>query len=361
MGISRRHRHRVVVPRRLAVPLVVLLVALVGCSQDGRGGEADQVGTSVAAEDASDDEESRETSTSVEVVQSSRDGTGDQAAEGSEPGDQPEVETPVAAPATNPPESDSELTDRVPAVKVRAGETELTLQPWTFCWSEVGCYDGAPPEVLPDIGNPVEILVEFPASGWEFSATFQAAGEECGRRHHARLEPTGDTTHRLVPIGFADDYDVTLFGGDPGFGDVVVSFRWETPADGALPVPAATMSVLGTLDGEVRGSRVWLWVRDLAATPAEVIGELTVTSAEGSSRTLMLDREDFDCSEGSIHLSAPTRESRLVAGLGSPPFRYEVALRLDGLDHLGSAVWPDDDDPECGCVPLIFTPPLPGL
>jgi hypothetical protein len=129
-------------------------------------------------------------------------------------------------------ESDPGAVDRAPAVEVRGGDVELTLEPWTACGGN-GCYDGFAPDVLPDIGSPDEILVDFPASGWEFTATLQPVGEECGRRQSEPLEPTGDTTHRLVPIGPANDYEVTLFGRGPG-GDVFVSFRWKTPTDGVL-------------------------------------------------------------------------------------------------------------------------------
>jgi len=143
-----------------------------------------------------------------------------------------------ASPSTSLPsgrgeeESDPGAVDRAPAVEVRGGDVELTLEPWTACGGN-GCYDGFAPDVLPDIGSPDEILVHFPASGWEFTATVQPVGEECGRRQSEPLESTGDTTHRLVPIGPANDYEVALFGRGPG-GDVFVSFRWKTPTDGVL-------------------------------------------------------------------------------------------------------------------------------
>lgn len=270
-----------------------------------------------------------------------------------------------APPSPTPPVSSEEeinsgAADRAPAVHVRAGDAELALEPWMACWGN-GCYDGFPPEVLPDIGGPDEIMVEFPASNWEFTATVQPVGEECGRRQTERLEPTGDTTHRLVPVGPVDDYEVTLFGRGPG-GDVFASFRWTTPTDGILPVPAATASILADHDGRVDSYGVELPIWNLADTPAEVAGQVAVTAADGSTHTFALTRQDFDCSEGTIFLTAPTEEGLAAATLGSPPFTYEVTLELDGLGYLGTAVWPDDVDPECApCVPLTFTPPLPAL
>jgi hypothetical protein len=250
--------------------------------------------------------------------------------------------------------------DRAPMVLVRAGDTELTLEPWTACWGN-GCYDGAPPDVLPDLGAAVEIVVEFPATGWEFMATVQPVGEGCGRRQSEPLEPIGDTTHRLVPIGLADEYAVTLFGRGSG-GDVFVSFRWETLTDGLLPVPAATASILADHDGRVDSYGVELPIWNLAKTPDDASGRVTVTSADGRVHTFGLTRQDFDCSAGSIFLTAPVEEGLAAAKLGSPPFTYEVLLELDGLGYLGTGVWPDDVDPECApCVPLTFAPPLPAL
>lgn len=272
---------------------------------------------------------------------------------------------PTSAPSsTNTVVGDEEINtgaaDRAPEVIVKAGDVELVLDPWTACWGN-GCYDGFPPEILPDIGDPKEIIVDFPASGWEFTATVQAVGEECARRQSEPLEQVGDTTHRLSPIGLADDYEVTLFGRGRG-GDVFVSFRWRTPTDGILPVPAATASILADHDGRIDSYGVELPIWNLANTPTEAAGQITVASAEGRTHTFALSRQDFDCSEGAIYLTAPTEEGLTAAKLGSPPFTYQVAVELDGMSYLGTGVWPDDVDPECApCVPLTFTPPLPAL
>lgn len=81
-----------------------------------------------------------------------------------------------------------------------------------------------------------------------------------------------------------------------------------------------------------------------------------------AARTFPLNRQDFDCSEGSIYLTAPTEEGLAAAELGSAPFTYEVRLELDGITYIGTGVWPDGVDPACApCVPLTFTPPLPAL
>ena len=55
--------------------------------------------------------------------------------------------------------------DRPPAVEVRGGDNVLSLKAWTACWGS-GCFEHAAPP--PHIGDPAEILVEFPppTSSW---------------------------------------------------------------------------------------------------------------------------------------------------------------------------------------------------
>lgn len=250
--------------------------------------------------------------------------------------------------------------NRPPAVEVRGGDNVLSLKAWTACWGS-GCFDGMPPQDPPHIGDPAEILVVFSAPGWEFSAMVNPVGEECGRHQTEPLEIVDATTHRLMPIGFADEYEVTLFGRGPG-GDLFVSFRWSTPTDGVMPVPEATASILADHDGQIDSYGVEVPVWNLAATPETVSGQMTITSAEGDRHTFQLIRQDHECSEGRLYLTAPADEGLAAARLGAPPFSYELTLELDGRTHVGTGVWPDDVDPECApCVPLTFTPPLPAL
>lgn len=57
--------------------------------------------------------------------------------------------------------------NRPPAVEVRGGDNVLSLKAWTACWGS-GCFDSMPPQDPPHIGDPAEILVEFPppTSSW---------------------------------------------------------------------------------------------------------------------------------------------------------------------------------------------------
>ncbi len=254
--------------------------------------------------------------------------------------------------------------DMPPPVVVSSEQAQLSLDPWSACWGMM-CYDGAPPLPLPDIGTARELMIDFPAEGWEFRATVTPAETECGRHQTEVLQPVGGTAHMLSPIGPAGTYDVDVFGrgvaGGTG-GDVIVSFRWTTPIDGAMPVPQATASILADHDGAVDsyGVEVALW--NLAATPSTVAAEVTVTAADGSAHTIPLTAEADVCSEGRVHLRGADAEGEAAAALGEGPFMYEVRLVLDGTSYVGTAKWPTDEDPECApCVPLRFDPPLPAL
>lgn len=120
--------------------------------------------------------------------------------------------------------------DAPPPVTVRSGDRSIDLTAWTFCFGNL-CADGIPPADPPDVGSPEEVTVEFPLTGWSFTASFVPADKnECGRVQRGPLMETGDGSFVLRPIGHADTYDVTLFG--QGNGDLFVTFRWTTPIDG---------------------------------------------------------------------------------------------------------------------------------
>lgn len=263
-------------------------------------------------------------------------------------------------------------TSSPPPVVVSGGGRELRLVPWSFCWSGPGagvCADGRPPEDPPDIGDPGQVDVAFPATGFGFVATAERHGVRCGRSESAPLQPTGETTWRLSPLGPAGDYDVTLAGRStesaPDKGDLAVTFRWHTPRAGASEPPAATASVLAGQPGDVRSDGVELAVHDLRTTPAagQASARVVVTSANGASLPVDLERRTSDCvPEGSVFFTGAKQLGDRAATLGPAPFRYDVSLVLDGVTYRGTGAWPDDVDPACApCTRLRFDPPLPGL
>lgn len=262
---------------------------------------------------------------------------------------------------------------RPPPIQVRGGGRAISLAPLSYCWSGDAvsvCADGQyPPESPADMGNPGEIEISFPVPGFRFTATARRHGETCGRAHTVALESTGPTTHRLLPVGQAGDYVVTLFGrsgeGATSKGDLSALFRWHTPRDGPNEAPTATASIIAGSPTDPRSFGVDLSVDDLRATPGpgRVSATAVVTSREGVSMTIEMDRRSVECAnEGSVVFGAAQSLGEQAANLGSAPFRYDITLVIDSIPYYGTATWPDDVDPACSpCTPIRFDPPLPGL
>ncbi len=270
----------------------------------------------------------------------------------------PPEETPIDTESEEPREQ-GELTSP-PPVTLRYFEESAELQPWTYCYLN-GCADGAPPKNLVDVGSPDEVFVEYPLSDWTFTATFQPAGDKCGRYIEAPLEASEDGSFVLRPAGYADDYEVTLFGR--GDGDLFVSFLWTTPSDGPLPTPKARLAVLADHDGAVDSYGVELEVTNLARTPSDASATITVQAADGESLSFDATQAKGRCwPEGTVYWDGPDDEGLAAANLGKGPFTYKVELVLDGERHVATATWPDEEivgnEPS---VALDFRPELPAL
>ena len=247
-----------------------------------------------------------------------------------------------------------------PPVTVRHDEGSVTLEPWTFCYGN-GCADGAPPEEPPDVGNPEQVLIEFPLEGWSFDATFKSADDDCGREFPAEAEALDDGSFVLRPAGYAGTYDVTLFG--KGDGDLFVTFRWTTPTDGPLPSPNARLAVLADHDGEVDSYGVELALSDLATTPKRAAATITVRATDGQEVVFDAKRARGHClGEGKVYWDGPDGAGLDAAGLPGDRFTYEVEVTLDGDRYVATATWPDDmivgNEPS---VHLEFEPKLPAL
>jgi hypothetical protein len=244
-----------------------------------------------------------------------------------------------------------------PPVTVSAGDTTLELEAWTFCYDAL-CADGSPPSNPPDIGVADEVTVAFPLEGWTFDASFAPAGERCGREFHTATTPNGDGTFTLAPAGYADTYDVTLFGA--GDGDLFVTFRWTTTSDGEIEPPEARLAVLANHDDVVDSYGVELALSNLPQTPDDASATITVTAADGESMSFDATRSRIRCPEGFVYWDGPDRDGLAAAALGEPPFTYDVEVTLDGTTYTATATWPDDEivgnEPS---VPLEFTPALP--
>lgn len=247
-----------------------------------------------------------------------------------------------------------------PPVTVRFDDEAIELAAWSYCFGSV-CASGFPPEPLPDIGSPADVLVEFPLSGWSFTAFFRPTANDCGREQRVPLEPTEDGAFVLRPAGHADAYDVTLFGDQQPGGSLSVTFRWTTPTDGPLPQPEARLALLADHDGRLDSYRVELHISNLARTPDDASASITVRSETGDAITFEAIRSGDRClPEGTVYWDGPDNKGLAGAALGGEIFGYEVELVLDRDRYVGTGRWPTDvivgNEPS---VALTFSPPLP--
>jgi hypothetical protein len=286
-----------------------------------------------------------------------------------EAGPEPQVEaapgtTTAAAPSSEPTASAEPAPpldlEKPPLVTVRFFDESVALEAWTYCYRNV-CADGAPPVDPPDVGNPGEVVVEFPLREWSFGAEFRLAGKKCGRIQVVPLEPVGDGRFLLRPAGYAGTYDVTLFGR--GAGDLFTTFRWTTPADGPLPTPEARLAVLAHSARRPHSYGVELELTNLVRTPKHASARITVQARDGEAITFGAKRSDLRClPEGTVYWDGPDAKGLEAAALGEGPFDYRVELELDGMRYVAVATWPADEiagnEPS---VALHFTPSLPGL
>jgi hypothetical protein len=273
--------------------------------------------------------------------------------------------TTAAAPSSEPTASTEPTAgpldlEKPPPVTVRFFDESVALEAWTYCYRSV-CADGAPPAEPSDVGNPGEVVVEFPLAGWSFSAAFRPAGDECGRIQEVPLEAVGDGRFRLRPAGHARTYDVTLFGR--GDGDLFTTFRWTTPADGPLPTPEARLAVLAHSGRRPHSYGVELELTNLVRTPKHASARITVQARDGDAISFDAKRSDARClPQGTVYWDAPDAKGLEAAALGEGPFDYRVELELDGMGYVAVAVWPGDEiagnEPS---VALHFVPNLPGV
>jgi hypothetical protein len=248
-----------------------------------------------------------------------------------------------------------------PPVDIAYDGGSASLDPWTYCYGN-GCADGAPPDHPHFVGSPPEVWVSYPLDGWTFTAEFKPAGQDCGRWQSTDLEPGADGAWVVHPVGYAGTYDVTLAGRNPDEGDAFTTFRWTTPADGELPEPTARVAVLADHDGTLDSYGVELDLTNLAETPRAADATIEVRDTSGGTVTLVPRRQTGCQPEGSVSWLLDETAAQEATTLTGDTFTYTVSVRLDGVEHVATATWPDEEMPDYGpSVALEFSPPLPAL
>lgn len=242
---------------------------------------------------------------------------------------------------------------------VRYGETELHLDPTTYCYSN-GCVDGMDPDP-PEIGAHDEILVFVPVRDFtQLSANQRRGDDYCtARQLAAETTDLGEGWWRVTPQGPAGDYIVSLFAGGDGSGDMIADLVWTTP-EAPLPSAAASLALIVDHDGAPDSYGLELAINGLTDSPSEYAASIVVTADGGDSTTIEATTSTDCFGEGALYFDGPADEATDAASLGGFPFEYEVTLTLDGTQYLASATYPDDLIEEHGvAVALEFEPALP--
>jgi hypothetical protein len=249
--------------------------------------------------------------------------------------------------------------EQPPPFRVRFGGTELHLNPHTYCYGN-GCVDGFDNDP-PSVGSPDELFVFVPVPAFDQLTVQQlAGGGPCGRAVDAEVTPLGGHWWRVRPRGPAAEYQVSLFAS--GRGDMIASLRWTTPSDQSLPDPSARLALIADHDGVPDSYGLELQVVNLATSPTEYSATITVTAGNGRSLTFDAIPSATRCTgAGELNFDGPDSEAARAAGLGDFPFTIRVELVLDGVRHVATATYPDDEiEGNEPWVVLRFTPPLAG-
>lgn len=276
--------------------------------------------------------------------------------------------TPGAAPPTPVPSPTVTIThgdrhgtvvEQPPPFRVRYGDTELQLNPVTYCYRS-GCVDGFD-QNPPSVGSPEELFVFVPIFD-ELIVGQIEGGDPCtGRSVDAEVTSLGDGWWSVRPHGPVGEYRVSLFARGGASGDMVADLLWTTPTDQPLPAPSARLALIADHDGRPDSYGVELSVTDLPASPTQYAATITVTAANGESLTFDATQSAEVCmGEGAIYFDGPDEQGRQAAALGDFPFTTTVELTLDGVTHTATATYPNDEivgnEPS---VALEFDPPLP--
>lgn len=114
--------------------------------------------------------------------------------------------------------------DRPPDLVVSSGERELTLTPYSYCWSRRSgleslhvCADGVPQEPLPSLSLDAgeTFNAQFPLP-WTLQAEYLPDGEYCADKLRVEIDTIGDPIDLPTAAG---SYRVEIFGrGDAGDG-----------------------------------------------------------------------------------------------------------------------------------------------
>lgn len=263
----------------------------------------------------------------------------------------PEIDAtlvPPSSPATtSPPATTTDPVDSIhpPDLVIEAGAESLSLQPWTYCWTENSqfvCADGMPPDPLPSLtlapGD--DLSFRFPLD-WHLQGTLHQGDDMCSAAWEVDIIADGTPVEDLGPAG---TYRFEVAGQGIG-GDGFWTFELMSEADRPRPGPFVVVDWqpgAGALDPEyLLGASVG----NLTAVPDSVSGMVRVTAGEGQTGTteLIPAAIEPDCWNSRIRLEAPATFTGDVVALGPPPYEITIELEVDDVTLTSETfTWPLD-------------------
>lgn len=234
--------------------------------------------------------------------------------------------------------------ERPPDLVVAAGDDQLPLSPFAYCWSSGGqsvCADGAPPDPLPvlTIAGGDDLTVDFPLD-WPLQATLFVGEDYCGSSLTVDVDANGSPVEAL---GLAGIYRVEIFGHGEG-GDGAWAFELTTTDD--RPVPAQFVQVLWYPSGRDLdiGASFSAQVGNLTTKPEDVSAVATVTSADGGSEEFeLLGDVDDNCWSSTVEFVGPDNLTAQVRDLGPAPYDLMISFSVDDQQIMSPTfTWPDD-------------------
>ena len=162
-----------------------------------------------------------------------------------------------------------------------------------------------PPSDPPSVGSPDHVLIDFPLDGWSFHATFQPAGQRCGR------------SRPFVFIGPSKDPSSCAPQACRHLRRDIVRARQRRPRHRisvvhairrATPGAEVAAGLLAGHDGQLDSYGVELEASHLAKTPAAATAKITATAANGESTTFEATRSRQRCQpDGTLYRDGPRR------------------------------------------------------
>jgi hypothetical protein len=237
--------------------------------------------------------------------------------------------------------------DRPPDLVVTAGDEQVTLNSYSYCWSKREgasslnvCADGVPGEPLPilTLTEGLVLSAQFPLP-WVITALFRPNNDECGASSRIEIDINGDPIAVPGPTG---SYRVEFFGrGAEGDGSWALELTTTEPGTIAPPSAQVFWSPAATeLDPDTSFSA---FISNLFGRPPSVSADIAVTAGNGTAADFPLIPAISSGCDGEIGFDGDPTLTGSIVDLGPPPYEITITADIGGTVVTSDpVVWPDD-------------------